>query len=142
MKITFEISQSIQDLLEYCQSDKYSDFEMVHDENGVPYRNKAKMVDLEFTDSYAELIWKEHYMLIYTAWSQFTYEIEERDGKTYCTYNGAVKGFLKQALIPHITPAVGVNIHDCVCHSSTHGSMSFGDYLLARGLEYQWLLFM
>ncbi len=46
MKITFEISQSIQDLLEYCQSDKYSDFEMVHDENGVPYRNKAKMVVL------------------------------------------------------------------------------------------------
>ena len=140
MKITFEISQSIQDLLEYCQSDKYSDFEMVHDENGVPYRNKAKMVDLEFTNSYAEIIWKEQYMLIYTAWSQFTYEIEERDGKTYCTYNGAVKGFLKQALIPHITPAV--DIHDCVCHSSTHGSMSFGDYLLARGLEYQWLLFM
>jgi hypothetical protein len=140
MKITFEISQSIQDLLEYCQSDKYSDFEMVHDENGVPYRNKARMVDLEFTNSYAEIIWKEHYMLIYTAWSQFTYEIEERDGKTYCTYNGAVKGFLKQALIPHITPAV--DIHDCVCHSSTHGSMSFGDYLLARGLEYQWLLFM
>jgi hypothetical protein len=140
MKITFEISQSIQDLLEYCQSDKYSDFEMVHDENGVPYRNKARMVDLEFTNSYAEIIWKEQYMLIYTAWSQFTYEIEERDGKTYCTYNGAVKGFLKQALIPHITPAV--DIHDCVCHSSTHGSMSFGDYLLARGLEYQWLLFM
>ena len=140
MKITFEISQSIQDLLEYCQSDKYSDFEMVYDENGVPYRNKARMVDLEFTNSYAEIIWKEQYMLIYTAWSQFTYEIEERDGKTYCTYNGAVKGFLKQALIPHITPAV--DIHDCVCHSSTHGSMSFGDYLLARGLEYQWLLFM
>jgi hypothetical protein len=132
MKITFEISQSIQDLLEYCQSDKYSDFEMVHDENGIPYRNKAKMVDLEFTDSYAEIIWKEHYMLIYTAWSQFTYEIEERDGKTYCTYNGAVKGFLKQALIPHITPAV--DIHDCVCHSSTHGTLLFEDYLLARGL--------
>ena len=140
MKITFEISQSIQDLLEYCQSDKYSDFEMVHDENGVPYRNKARMVDLEFTNSYAEIIWKEQYMLIYTAWSQFTYEIEERDGKTYCTYNGAVKGFMKQALIPHITPAA--DIHDCVCHSSTHCSMSFGDFLLARGLEYQWLLFM
>jgi len=132
MKITFEISQSIQDLLEYCQSDKYSDFEMVHDENGVPYRNKARMVDLEFTDSYAEIIWKENYMLIYTAWSQFTYEIEERDGKTYCTYNGAVKGFLKQSLIPHITPAVC--IHDCMCHSSTHGTLLFEDYLLARGL--------
>jgi hypothetical protein len=134
MKITFEISQSIQDLLEYCQSDKYSDFEMVHDENGVPYRNKARMVDLEFTDSYAEIIWKEDYMLIYTAWSQFTYEIEERDGKTFCTYNGAVKGFLKQALIPHITPAPGVYILDCMCHSSTHGTLLFEDYVLARGL--------
>jgi len=134
MKITFEISQSIADLLEYCQSDKYSDFEMAHDENGVPYRNKARMVDLEFTNSYAEIIWKEGYMLIYTAWSQFTYEIEERDGKTYCTYNGAVKGFLKQALIPHITPAPGINIHDCMCHSSTHGTLLFEEYLLARGL--------
>ena len=131
MRITFEISQSIQDLLEYCQSDKYSDFEMVHDENGVPYRNKARMVDLEFTNSYAEMIWKEDYMLIYTAWSQFTYEFTVKNGKTYCTYDGAVKGFLKQALIPHITT---VNIHDCMCHSSTHGTLLFEDYVLARGL--------
>ena len=133
MRITFEISQSIQDLLEYCQSDKYSDFEMVHDENGVPYRNKARIVDLFFPDSYAEMIWKEDYMLIYTAWSQFTYEITVKNGKTYCTYDGAVKGLLKQNLIPHIIPAE--DIYECVCHSSTHGWIKLRNYLDARDIN-------
>jgi hypothetical protein len=132
MKITFEISQSIQDLLEYCQTNKYWDFEMAEDENNVPYANKARIVDLHFPSSYADVIWKKNYMLIYTAWSQFSYEMTVENGKTYCTYNGAVRGFLKQDLIPHITPAVC--IHDCMCESSTHGILLFEDYLLARGL--------
>jgi hypothetical protein len=140
MKITFEIVETISEIREYCESNKYWDYEMAKSYDGVPYRNKAKLVDLEFTDSSTEMTWIGEKLIFNTAWSGFEYEIEERNGKTYCSYNGAVKGFLKQSLMPPLTPAV--NIHDCKCYSSTHGSMFFGDYLLARGLEYQWLLFM
>ena len=132
MKITFEISQTISDLLEYCQTNKYFDFEMAKDENNVPYHNKAKLVDLDFTNSYAEVIWKNNYMLIYTAWSQFRYEIFVKNNRTYCTYDGAVKGLLNQNLIPHITP-IG-DIYECVCHSSTHGWTKLREYLDARDL--------
>ena len=133
MKITFEISQTVSELLEYCQSDKYTDFKMAKDENGVPYRNKARIVDLFFHSSYAYVIWNDNYMLIYTAWSQFTYEITVKNGKTYCTYDGAVKGLLKQNLIPHITPAE--DIYECVCHSSTHGWIKLRNYLDARDIN-------
>ena len=132
MKITFEISQTINDLLEYCQTNKYFDFEMAKDENQVPYRNKARLIDLNFTDSYAEILWKDNYMLIYTAWSQYTYKIFIRDNKTYCTYDGAVKGLLKQNLIPHITPTG--DIYECICHSSTHGWTKLREYLDARDI--------
>jgi hypothetical protein len=132
MKITFEISQSINDLLEYCQTNKYYDFEMAKDENEIPYRNKAKIIDIHFENSYAEIIWKDNYMLIYTAWSQFTYEIFIKNNRTYCTYDGAVKGLLKQNLIPHITPAG--DIYECICHSSTHGWTKLREYLDSRDI--------
>jgi hypothetical protein len=132
MKITFEISQTINELLEYCQTNKYYDFEMAKDENEIPYRNKAKIIDIHFENSYAEIIWKDNYMLIYTAWSQFTYEIFIKNNRTYCTYDGAVKGLLKQNLIPHITPTG--DIYECICHSSTHGWTKLREYLDARNI--------
>jgi hypothetical protein len=133
MKITFEISQSINDLLEYCQTNKYYDFEMAKDENEIPYRNKARLIDIQFDNSYAEIIWKDNYMLIYTAWSGFKYEIFKKNNRTYCTYDGAVKGLLNQNLIPHITPIE--DIYECVCHSSTHGWTNLRQYLDARGMN-------
>lgn len=99
MKITFEVTETISEIREYCESNKYWDYD------GVPYRNKARLVDLEFTDSWTEMTWIGELLIFTTAWSGFGYEIEERDGKTYCSYNGTVVEFIEAGFDATVNPS-------------------------------------
>lgn len=113
MEITFKIQETLKNILNEVQ---YSNDYWVSQNHSKPQHgyNSLELADLDF-DSWATVnFWGEYYeglgftniktIQITTAWSGFSYEIEEYEGGTYVKYEGAYKGLLEQALLPTLTP--------------------------------------
>ena len=100
MRIVFEIKEKLSDIAnEILQSPRWNT-EITEQISG---KTVAIIRDKEY-DSQATAEIYEHSISIKTAWSKYTYYIYERDGKTWCEYNGAYRGLLEQKLLPTIEP--------------------------------------
>ena len=124
MIITFEIKQNLQQIIKECHTSKYWSF---HKGTKADFY----LVDRNFTQSAAECYIKENTLTIKTAWSGYTYIIKQRgDGIVYVTYNGPLKGFMQQSLLPTLTPTEG--IYERLVYSTKEGWLRFREYLDKR----------
>lgn len=125
MEIVFEIKENVENILNECKSSNYWNYS--EGVNGKVFI----LEDKEFSNSYAScFISQEKQLDFKTAWSSFTYKVYEKDGKTLCRYEGALKGFLQQALMPRLTPKG--NIYEVLIYSTEGGWMKFRQYLDKR----------
>ena len=78
---------------------KYNNITKLFEGMHVAYLNDDDFPELSATMEYNP---SETYALITTAWSDFTYELTQKDGYTQIRYIGAYKGFMAQNLLPKL----------------------------------------
>lgn len=99
MKFTFEVKETLLQIVEECKNSN-SELEWVY----VEHEGKFYLKDPNFYSS-CEGEWLTPNKLKFTtAWSGFTYIVEEVNEVTFVTYEGAYLGLLQQALMPLLTP--------------------------------------
>lgn len=124
MEIVFEIKQSLESIINECKTSKYWNYS--EGVNGKVFI----LEDKEFSNSYASCFVAKNQLDFKTAFSSFTYKVYEKEGRTLCRYEGALKGFLQQSLMPRLTPKG--NIYEVLVYSTEGGYMKFRKYLDKR----------
>lgn len=126
MEIVFEIKENLESILKECKTSKYWNYSECMD------GKIFCLEDKEFINSYASCHYnvEKKELNFKTAWSSYTYKIYERDGETLCRYEGALKGFLQQSLMPRLTPKG--NIYEVLIYSTEGGWQKFRNYLNKR----------
>lgn len=129
MIISFEIHQTLETILKECKTSKYWSYHASQIVQG-----KFILQDKDFSNSWADCIAYDNRISITTAWGGYTYHIEQKkDGRTIVSYNGPVKGFLQQSLLPRLTPIN--NIYEVLVYSTKEGWIKFRNYLDKRGVN-------
>jgi hypothetical protein len=124
MIITFEIKQNLSEIIKDCKTSKYWFYQEASK------KGRFNLQDKEFDNSYASCYQYDNRLSIITAWGNYSYLIEQRQHGTFCTYNGPLKGFLQQSLLPGLTPKG--NIYERLVYSTKEGWLKFRELLDKR----------
>jgi hypothetical protein len=112
MRIKFRVLESLEEIIEKAINSQYYQFSFSNGKNEllINYSFDGFLTDFDFQSSAVFNGCIDHhgegYIYLTTFWSSFTYKFESRNNKTYCTYDGAYNGFLKQDLNFQFTPVL------------------------------------
>lgn len=112
MRIKFRVLETLEEIINKSINSKFYEFSFSNNEKELLINHSfdGYLTDFDFQSSahfYGNIDHHgEGFIYLTTCLSRFTYKFESRNNKTYCTYDGAYNGFLKQDLNFQFTPVL------------------------------------